>query len=216
VAKVDMYLEWVPHIACLSIRLLDLQSHADSCQRWFQHHQTKLKLGEHSVFEYFCVLPVFVLTQQVEVSAEAFASAGLTWENSESMPTKSASSFQWNLDERAFCLHPQTVIILTKLGLLFTSPQLVEQAEVSAFLPSPGECKYLKDRMNVVNSLSEPLGALFAKAALEATNDENGSELHAKSHLANHLNLAEIKNMHAKYALSSSLVRSEDTDMHSS
>ena len=71
-----------------------------------------------------------------------------------------------------------------------------------------GGCTYLRDALNTAFSCTEPLGVLLAKVALECANDANASAAHARHAFASRC-VNEIKNMHARYALISSLVHED-------
>jgi hypothetical protein len=96
--------------------------------------------------------------------------------------------------------------MVTKILFFLTIPQQVEKTEVASSLPLPEECKWLQDVMFDVYSQMESLGFLIAAAAT-ALHDFNLTASHAHTALAH--NKAVVKKMHAKHALSISLVNGQ-------
>ena len=94
VTKYDAHLIFGPCIALLGMRLLDLQSAAESAQRWLGYETLIHKDGEFMIAEYACVFGVLRHTQRVDCAAEILSVAGLTWENADSMPAKRAPLVQ--------------------------------------------------------------------------------------------------------------------------
>jgi hypothetical protein len=160
--------------------------------------------GEYMVAEYQHVVPVLRLAHEVECLERVFTFAGLSWSNIDSMHTAITDPGQWCLPgDTAFQMHPNSYIMVAKLLFFLATPRHVEEMEVASFLPPPEECKWLRDLMFENFSQTEPLGVLIARAAT-ALRDFNLAALHAQTELAH--NKSVVKQMHAKHALSISLV----------
>ena len=114
--------------------------------------------------------PALRLACQFSGIKEVLSAAGLTsWAAIESMPTNMpfGMGMQWTLPEdAAYSLDPRTIITITKMELLLTSPKLFEAKEVLSYLPQPGASPWLTDIGGSMFGLGESLGILFAKAAL--------------------------------------------------
>ena len=119
--------------------------------------------------EYLFVLPALRLAQSTDCTLRVLATAGTSWRTADAIGGyEGGFAGIWRLEgDTAFLQHPKLTPILAKLECWFSAPHTVEAAEVLSFLPAPGECKYLKDRVFETCSSTESLGVLLAKAAFE-------------------------------------------------
>jgi hypothetical protein len=203
----DIFLEFGTERAILTLRLSDLKSASTQIKAWAEYEAKIHAAGEYMLLEYQLVVPVLRLAHEVECLERVFAFAGLSWSNIDNMHTATPHPSCWCLPgDTAFSMHPNSFIMVAKLLFFLTTPRQVETTEVVSFLPLPKECKWLRDIMFEILSQTELPGVLIARAAT-AVRDFNLAASHAQTALA-HSKKA-VKQMHAKHALSISLVEGQ-------
>jgi hypothetical protein len=186
--KWDDVLESGAQLAMLNNWYVDEKGTSDYLQVWEDGEMRMLGENEYSradngggtaggtfTFEYYWVMPVLrnCVVPALDCLWRVLEEAGHSWKGRKGKSwldfhEKSKLNACWILpDETVSMLHPKHSCLVTRLQIFLCGQDKVEAMEVLDYLPDPGSCPWVHDRVDhYLSAVLEPVGALISKAAL--------------------------------------------------
>jgi hypothetical protein len=203
-SKIEYFLEVACQLALLALWWIDERGTTEYLSVWEDGQMRAIAEGDSVILTF--AIPVMRAIPALDCIWRVLEAARISWREAEHMNTESIH--YWSLpDDAAFHSHPQFFIMQAKLECFLCGPDRVEASEVLDYLPQSDSCKWVRDSLNHVFSLTESLEVLISKAALACGDTPARIELaagHTKAAVARHHTLQKV--MHAQAALGCTLM----------